>query len=71
VIRIGSWKSCSVKALLWFQPFTDFAQYLPTKSAGRWQSTHAATVWCPAFCQESYWLCMMWQLAQAAGSALR
>ena len=25
--------------------------YLPTKSCGRWQSTHVATVWWLAFCQ--------------------
>ena len=61
----------SVKPLEWFHPCSAFAMYLGTNSWGRWQSTQAATVWWLAFCQESYWLCMMWQLTQAAGSVLR
>src|SRR6185503_19543750 len=70
VIMIGSWKSWNVKAFEWWKPFSALARYLPMKPCGRWQATQVATPWWLAFCQESYWGCMMWQFTHTLGSSL-
>src|SRR5215470_4473587 len=68
VMRIGSGKSCRVNALLWFHPFSAFAQSLGTVACGRWHCTQVATAWWGECCQDAYWSRMMWQFAQARGS---
>lgn len=69
--RMGSSKSWVVNFSPCRQPFPSLATYLGTSATGRWQSTHTAAVWWLARCQPSYYACMMWQFAQAAGSVVR
>src|SRR5262245_47604532 len=71
LIRIGSWKSCSVKPLECQKPLRAFGSHLPRKSCGVWQSLQVATAWWLDFCQLSRWSFMTWQLAQPRGSLLK
>jgi hypothetical protein len=61
----------SVKPLEWWYPLRAFAQYLPKKLAGMWQSLHVADAWCGPLRHESNWSFMMWQFTQTLGSFVR